>query len=194
MKLTDEQIKLVCRTGMWDDSWQSVQFARAIEAEVLRLNGVGGEAFPYSGADETPPVFGRRWSTHPDGFGFKRNDVDGNYVHIDDALSVLHQWQEEAERKAINFCNACSAALAVPQPQQAEPGAVLEGWQPIETAPTDGTEFLGYRGGRIGNACRIPRHDCEMWEFRGTSGAFNIAPYLKPTHWMPLPAAPKDQP
>jgi len=49
---------------------------------------------PHSGADETPPVFGRRWSLSRDGFGLERDDLSGNYVHIDDALSVLHMAQQ----------------------------------------------------------------------------------------------------
>lgn len=49
---------------------------------------------PFSGADEHPPVFGRRWKLATDGFGLQRDDMSGNYVHIDDALSVLHQWQQ----------------------------------------------------------------------------------------------------
>ena len=44
---------------------------------------------PYSGADENPPVFARRWKLARDGYGLQRDD-DGNYVHIDDALSVIH--------------------------------------------------------------------------------------------------------
>lgn len=48
-------------------------------------------AIPHSGADESPPVFGRRWKLAQDGFGLQRDDANGNYVHIDDALSVLHQ-------------------------------------------------------------------------------------------------------
>lgn len=63
-------------------------------------------------------------------------------------------------------------------------------WQPIETAPTDGTRFLGYRDGRYASASRVPRDDCEMWQFGASSGAAEVAPHLKPTHWMPLPEAP----
>ena len=44
----------------------------------------------YSGAGEDPPVFGRRWKLAVDGFGLQRDD-NGPYVHIDDALSVLHE-------------------------------------------------------------------------------------------------------
>lgn len=76
--------------------------------------------------------------------------------------------------------------------QQAAEPVVLQPmkWLPIEMAPQDGTEILGYRNGRIATACRVPRDDCEMWTFAGTTAAIDIAPHLKPTHWMPLPAPP----
>ncbi len=50
----------------------------------------------YSGADELPPVFGRRWQIALDGFGLQRS-AEGPYVHIDDALSVLHEWMEKQQ-------------------------------------------------------------------------------------------------
>lgn len=74
-----------------------------------------------------------------------------------------------------------------PQPPAQQP---LTEWEPIETAPQDGTEILGYRDGKIAVAYRVPRDDCEMWAFGGTSAAIDIAPYLKPTHWMRIPAPP----
>ena len=51
------------------------------------------QPIPFSGADESPPVFARRWKLARDGFGVQRDDADGCYVHIDDALSVLHATQ-----------------------------------------------------------------------------------------------------
>ncbi len=67
-------------------------------------------------------------------------------------------------------------------------------WQPIETAPMDGTEFLGWRRGIAGTAYRIPRDDCEMWFFCGQSGNVESWPQVKPTHWMPLPKPPTSEP
>ncbi len=68
--------------------------------------------------------------------------------------------------------------------------AAQPGWRTIESAPKDGTVILGYRNGRIGTASKVPRDDCEMWTFCGTSAWVEIHPTVKPTHWMPLPAAP----
>ena len=64
-------------------------------------------------------------------------------------------------------------------------------WQPIETAPMNGTEFLAFRKGEIAVAYRIPRDDCEMWKFGRSSASIEACPEFKPTHWMPLPEAPK---
>ena len=43
--------------------------------------------------------------------------------------------------------------------------SLAPGLRPIDTAPTDGTVFLGYRerDGRWGECYRIQRDDCEMW-------------------------------
>ena len=58
-------------------------------------------------------------------------------------------------------------------------------WQPIETAPKDGTVFLGYKRGQFRECYKVPRDDCDMWCFGGTSGADDLFPNIKPTHWMP---------
>lgn len=72
--------------------------------------------------------------------------------------------------------------------------AAAEGdtWQPIETAPQDGTTVLAWRRGVIAEACRIPRDDCDMWRFGSTTAAERHFRGHKPTHWRPLPAAPID--
>ena len=67
-------------------------------------------------------------------------------------------------------------------------------WQPIETAPKDGTQILAY----------WPAPDyapdapctCNTWRSQGTIDNW-VTPYeesrpeLGPTHWMPLPDAPE---
>jgi len=63
-----------------------------------------------------------------------------------------------------------------------------EGWQPIDTAPKDGTSYLVWAGG-VGMA---------HWVERYQSGYPHNAPFSEnlaawksiATHWMPLPKAP----
>lgn len=62
-------------------------------------------------------------------------------------------------------------------------------WQPIETAPKDGTIFWAYQD--LGRSC-----ECS-YNFKGdeTDRWHNLCAnrWCSPTHWMPLPPAPADQ-
>lgn len=67
-------------------------------------------------------------------------------------------------------------------------------WQPIETAPKDGTSVLLWfpsRQGYVGRQDCVPCHWSEwgggVWE-NATSGHMQSD---TPTHWMPLPAPPQ---
>ncbi len=88
-------------------------------------------------------------------------------------------------------------------------------WQPIETAPKDGTEILAYREDagvflvrwtccaelfseqEIDAMCReYPRRDDEWlfdkaWMFADFVRGDRLDGDLVPTHWMPLPEPPK---
>ena len=59
-------------------------------------------------------------------------------------------------------------------------------WQPIETAPKDMTEILGYMG---------PKKIEMIWYFAPSSRTFGWlntnGKRRNPTHWMPLPEPPK---
>lgn len=58
-------------------------------------------------------------------------------------------------------------------------------WQPIETAPKDGSRFLTYkRNKRVGDVYAI--HKWVGKKFQAVGPSYNPSP----THWMPLPAAP----
>jgi len=83
--------------------------------------------------------------------------------------------------------------------QQRDALVAAQQWQPIETAPKDGTEILLYRplAGKthdpiIGIYRGVPR-DNGCWEETippGMSGENYTSGFCKPTHWMPLPTAP----
>jgi hypothetical protein len=77
-------------------------------------------------------------------------------------------------------------------------------WQPIETAPKDGTWVLlsgggidyGWGGGTIPTAVVGQYTDYlnggtkkPHWQFAWYDGGY-YGEYLEPTHWMPLPAPP----
>lgn len=77
-------------------------------------------------------------------------------------------------------------------------------WQPIETAPKDGTPFLIYSEGRIGIAYMDPRSYGDLDFFVSGAAAVGADPfnsgrpclsmsdhYLSAaTHWTPLPPTP----
>lgn len=70
-----------------------------------------------------------------------------------------------------------------------------DAWQPIETAPKDGTRILTI--GEEGFAITKWKDDLQMWFKYYTTSKCNLKkpvgnPLYKPTHWMPLPQPPKD--
>ena len=56
-------------------------------------------------------------------------------------------------------------------------------WQPIETAPTDGTEILGWCDG----CCFVIEYWLDAWREIWGLGRVDV------THWMPLPEPPKGE-
>lgn len=75
---------------------------------------------------------------------------------------------EDAKREAVKIWNSRHNA-----------------WQPIETAPEDGTEILVYAGS-WNEICIAHFGTRSMtWSSRNADGGTCF-----PTHWMPLPAAP----
>jgi hypothetical protein len=67
------------------------------------------------------------------------------------------------------------------------------GWQPIETAPKDGTWVL-LTGGKVDYGwdgetlppCVVGQWDGERWQFAWYDGG-HYGHYEAPTHWMPVP-------
>ena len=82
---------------------------------------------------------------------------------------------------------------------------ILTGWQPIETAPKDGTELILARGERVTvgawvewkeEAPEYTAHGVYLGNFEQDSGADwfswdgGFSEDEPPTHWMPLPQPP----
>lgn len=63
-------------------------------------------------------------------------------------------------------------------------------WQPIETAPKDGTEIVGH------DAKTGTSHVTCVWRggwYDPDDHYYSEAPEFIPTHWMPLPPPPTTQ-
>lgn len=60
-------------------------------------------------------------------------------------------------------------------------------WQPIETAPRDGTEVLLFDNGIYG----LGWWALGEWRDFGDAGCAGSEAFA-PTHWMPLPKPPRD--
>ena len=71
---------------------------------------------------------------------------------------------------------------------------MAEKWQPIETAPKDGTDILVYVGPHQFAAWyhTDTESGCSMWAISTDrcNEAISFSTFL-PTHWMPLPKPPK---
>jgi|ADurb_H2B_02_Slu_FD_contig_91_392824_length_7947_multi_8_in_0_out_0_4 hypothetical protein len=66
--------------------------------------------------------------------------------------------------------------------------SALNQWQPIETAPKDGEYLVYIPKGR--SAIQVAKR---MPDFCIIGNMFDFDLLIKPTHWMPLPEAPKSE-
>lgn len=98
------------------------------------------------------------------------------YSHHTGAERALRQVQSIAD-------SAYKLIEAEPFKSQHISEGKMPGWQKIETAPKDGTEILVWSSG----SGYWPR----MAVWRDSYWALDSANLGIPTHWMPLPAAPK---
>ncbi|WP_322089971.1 DUF551 domain-containing protein [Burkholderia cenocepacia] len=106
--------------------------------------------------------------------------IDGTWCDADEKAAY------DTEVRLIERLRAHLAA----HPGQPEPLAEVTGWQPIETAPKDGTEVMLLFDDEVELLGKTrPRVRAASWFDDWT------IPYRRdnpPTHWMPLPAAPID--
>jgi hypothetical protein len=97
----------------------------------------------------------------------------------DDAESARQDARSECEIAQTRLNKAVAEVARLTQEQSS-------GWQPIETAPKDGTWFLAHEPGE---SMKAMRWDTDT---RDKNHAWRDHELLKyePTHWMPLPDPP----
>jgi hypothetical protein len=188
IKLTPEQVSAIIKRWLEPERETYTGLVRAVEAEVLRLNGGGGEAVKRRLVQIHDALCSDIGDTDPD------VPEDMTDEEVRDEMPVFWAAKEIA---ALIGDAPWDRYCVAPQPQQAEPGAVMEGWQPIETAPKDFvTEFDGWNGERVTNVIwahpeYAPKGEYDWcyqdyvqhhgWVTERVRGL---------THWMPLPPAP----
>lgn len=68
-----------------------------------------------------------------------------------------------------------------------------DSWQPIETAPKDGTEVDLWCGRERYTDCQWQKKEWCEWRYDDFDSLALLPVDIPATHWMPLPAAPKDE-
>lgn len=95
-------------------------------------------------------------------------------------LAAASDWEKNCMRAAITAALECRGL-------EEPPLRGLEEWQPIETAPKDGTKVLFFwpdGGVSLGDANKL-RKAPKYYD--------RSEPWKSPTHWMPLPKPPSLQ-
>lgn len=83
------------------------------------------------------------------------------------------------------FRRIAQEAIAAHDAARAQPASVPDGWQPIETAPRDGTMIIAAGDSHVYQG-RMDEYKGRTNRFRSVGGAYIIAAL-----WMPMPSLPK---
>lgn len=137
-----------------------------------------------------------RLEHHPEGNFIYGHFADGSQCRVLDIRGWGHLTGGAAkalpEKEAIEIQNQWGEAIvaAYNAALSASPVDRIDGWEPIETAPKDGSKILLWpTDGSHHNHCE-PQTTIAYWisDGRGYWRGWNMC--RRPTHWMPLPAAP----
>ena len=113
------------------------------------------------------------------------------HYQTDDARACP-EWRHQAALEAYLMADAMIDVRSA-QPVETEPPALTpQQWQPIETAPKDGTWILAINAAKNPGRQHVV-HYSERWgnHYPWVTGSAPMDFVAGVTHWMPLPPEPK---
>jgi hypothetical protein len=124
--------------------------------------------------------------------GAPRSSAGSDSAYTEEVTDILESENRNLRRKlklSDNLLDGLTATIDSLKAELAEARSWTEpqsAWQPIETAPRDGSRFLGWCAVPIGEEPRIV-----TWT-RGAFYAYGVQQNV--THWQPLPGSPISRP
>ncbi|WP_329754603.1 DUF551 domain-containing protein [Stenotrophomonas maltophilia] len=103
------------------------------------------------------------------------------------ARELLARMEKAKRNERGHWCDARAAVDSACDLLPAIIAALTPQWQPISGAPMDGTRLLGWRNEEFPF---VMMHDGRDW----VVDLGDTELIMEPTHWMPLPFAPGNQP
>lgn len=111
---------------------------------------------------------------------------------LGDSRYLAGEGKASREDVQADYCNLRTAIESLAKDAEAR------GWQPIDTAPKDGTAVLVYPGTWSGRSASIAKWESDKyakkprpyWSRDDDFGRVTFSREHPPTHWMPLPPPP----
>lgn len=134
--------------------------------------------------------------------GTREGSKRRSYARRQDGTEVVYckgtkSWRVQFRQGFKTAAEAMEWADAAVLDEAAKPAPggpkTREGWQPIETAPKDGRDFLVWnRENRVRKARWYERSSSDLGiSLYEGDGVNSFKGGIQPTHWMPLPAPPE---
>lgn len=115
-------------------------------------------------------------------------------AYMSDGIKRAFTHEEDARRWLGSGIHRDGAGIVPLVVAPTQPAAQVPQWQPIESAPQDGSEILVFKPSVGIIVARWLDADHPDVEYIGLHEAWNHQPIERATHWTPLPAAPEAKP
>ena len=179
-------------------------FGRHVRTENgIFVRGLGWLNRDELGAYKHPDIQAR-WLTWQAAMAHKGAELQQAHEARRQAQTELATMQEKRNRIGLDIDRALRGEVNEQSPIAGRLKLIAEAnrWQPIETAPRDGTQFLAFRPlAHITHDANIKivkgtPHNYGCWEATVPPG-YSLENFTdgacRATHWQPLPAAPKQE-